>query len=787
MQNLKVKLNQITEKYVRDEKASKWSNLEKNEKEGLVSMKKKVQSQESVVFQTDKSGRLSVDSMGNYRAVSQPHVVDSVLITKDEHNQLQQLINAHSAFWVRILNAGSETNSETRIKNNMLNSDSQVAPLYTLRKDHKEYSDEYKGPPVRPVCGAVVGYNCKLSHLVSVVLTEVWKSRENSAICTSTEDMIAEMNRVNQDQGNDNLIIGSTDVIALYPSLDIEFTIDKVCEVFYESKISIRSVNSQELGLYLALTTSPEVLARMEITNVCPTRKTNRGRPPTITASGSEEQKEKRFKSWNPPVTQPDERAKRIMLKEALRAVLTVIMKNHVFTFDNKIRKQIRGGPIGLKLTGVLAQIFMIWWDKEFATRLNKLAIVMKMNKRYVDDINMAVQATPVGMRYKDGKTHMDERSVAEDQGISDDERTMTLIKQIGNDIHPSIQLEIDYPSKHQDGKLPILDLKVWMETTKGEETDGQDEKASVIMYEFYSKSMASKTVIHARSAVSWSTKRTVLTQEVLRVLLNCSRLLPWERVVENVNEMVLRMQYSGYSKKFRYEVVDSALKAFRARQRAEREGERPLHRPKEWRKVEREKEKSERKSNWYKRGGNESVIFVPATPNSRLRKEYQKEIKQQGFNIKVVEKAGIAIKRLLQKSDPFKPRQCEREDCPVCSTGGKGPCDGESVTYEIKCIQCNSVYVGETARSAYTRGKEHTKSLNNKEERSALWKHCKEKHNSEVKQFRMDVTGVYHNDAMLRQITEGVRINNVNEDSLMNSKNEWNFFQIPRAVIDTS
>ena len=46
-----------------------------------------------------------------------------------------------------------------------------------------------------------------------------------------------------------------------------------------------------------------------------------------------------------------------------------------------------------------------------------------------------------------------------------------------------------------------------------------------------------------ARSALSWSTKRTVLTQEVLRVLLNCSKLLPWERVVENVNEMVLRMR----------------------------------------------------------------------------------------------------------------------------------------------------------------------------------------------------------------------------------------------------
>ena len=52
-------------------------------------------------------------------------------------------------------------------------------------------------------------------------------------------------------------------------------------------------------------------------------------------------------------------------------------------------------------------------------------------------------------------------------------------------------------------------------------------------MYEFYSKEMASKAVINARSALSWSTKRTVLTQEVLRVLLNCSKLLPWERRVE--------------------------------------------------------------------------------------------------------------------------------------------------------------------------------------------------------------------------------------------------------------
>jgi hypothetical protein len=166
--------------------------------------------------------------------------------------------------------------------------------------------------------------------------------------------------------------------------------------------------------------------------------------------------------------------------------------------------------------------------------------------------------------------------------------------------IHPSIRLEIDYPSKHEDGKLPILDLKVWVEDREKEE-QGRVKKVSTILYEYYRKDVASKAVINARSALLWSTKRTVLTQEVLRVRLNCSKLILWENVVQMVQEMVLRMQYSGYSKKFRYEVVNSALKAYRIRQDEEEEGVRPMHRPKSWNKNEREEAKVWKKENWYK------------------------------------------------------------------------------------------------------------------------------------------------------------------------------------------
>ncbi len=57
--------------------------------------------------------------------------------------------------------------------------------------------------------------------------------------------------------------------------------------------------------------------------------------------------------------------------------------------------------------------------------------------------------------------------------------------------------------------------------------------------------------------------KRTILTQEVLRVLVNCSTCIAWEEIAQYVSAMVLRMQFSGFLNKFRYEVVNSALKTY--------------------------------------------------------------------------------------------------------------------------------------------------------------------------------------------------------------------------------
>ena len=138
----------------------------------------------------------------------------------------------------------------------------------------------------------------------------------------------------------------------------------------------------------------------------------------------------------------------------------------------------------------------------------------------------------------------------------------------------------------------------------------------------------------------------------------------------------------------------------------------------------------------------------------------------------------------MLQRSDPFKQRRFANANCLLCRTDRKGSCRGTGVTYELVCQACKSKYVGETSRSAYIRGREHFHALKWREESSVMWKHCCERHERNEVSFVMNVTGIFCDDLMLRQITESVLINKVEEGELINSKNECNYVSIPRAVV---
>ena len=114
-----------------------------------------------------------------------------------------------------------------------------------------------------------------------------------------------------------------------------------------------------------------------------------------------------------------------------------------------------------------------------------------------------------------------------------------------------------------------------------------------------------------------------------------------------------------------------------------------------------------------------------------------------------------------------------------------------DGATYKIECgnVDCTmkNVYKGETADNAYTRGLKHLSDLRGKNMNSPLWRHCRDIHNGQVQHFTMCVTGTFKNDAMLRQITEAVQINNTDTEQLMNTRAEWNMTRVPRVRVSTT
>ena len=157
------------------------------------------------------------------------------------------------------------------------------------------------------------------------------------------------------------------------------------------------------------------------------------------------------------------------------------------------------------------------------------------------------------GLRYNPDNQKMEE--MIEEDHRGDDERTFETIRQIGDSINPMIQLTVDYPSKHPSGRVPILDLEVWIVR--------REEGYQEIIYGFYEKPMKSDFVLMYKSAVPMATKRAALVNETVRRLRNCHEEVEEEEVAEILSKFCKKLKTSGYSAKFRKQIIDAGVKAY--------------------------------------------------------------------------------------------------------------------------------------------------------------------------------------------------------------------------------
>ena len=113
-----------------------------------------------------------------------------------------------------------------------LNSMQSIVPqMTTTPKDHKPLPDSGV-PKSRPLCNASQTINGRLSEAVSDTLSDMLAADGDSAEVVSTEDLLSKVEDFNnliregQVEG-DKLVLGSLDVEALYPSIDIKLARQK--------------------------------------------------------------------------------------------------------------------------------------------------------------------------------------------------------------------------------------------------------------------------------------------------------------------------------------------------------------------------------------------------------------------------------------------------------------------------------------------------------------------------------------------------------------------------------
>ena len=305
---------------------------------------------------------------------------------------------------------------------------------------------------------------------------------------------------------------------------------------------------------------------------------------------------------------------------------------------------------------------------------------------------------------------------VEEDKEVQADLRTMREVVRMGNSLSDMIQLTGDCPSANENGKMPLLNTQVWVEENK-------------LLHENYRKPMANPLTMLAMSAMPAKMKRTVLTQEVVRIRRNISLELPWETTVKHLNDFSQRMRASGYGERYRFEIIKSGVEGFDKMVKEENRGGRPINPRRTWNEDQRQQKKELQGKNWFRSGGFDVPLFVPHTPNGelakRMREAEAKNHQGRKIRFKIVEKGGVTLENLLRRSNPWSDESCGRPDCFPCQGERGGMCWREGVTYTLYCLECGeevAAYFGESGRNGYSRGKEHfEKKIAKDEDNSAL------------------------------------------------------------------
>ena len=366
------------------------------------------------------------------------------------------------------------------------------------------------------------------------------------------------------------------DVHALYPSLDLEDILEAVMAMVENTELSLEDVDSQYLATYLAVMVSKTELEEKGLSRHIPRRTVElegkQKAAPTIAYldsswyySSTKGKGRARKEKWNWEQWQePGQVERKVMVALMLREQVRVLVTNHLYTTGGKLYHQLGGGPIGERITTILARMVMYQFDIRFLELTNRLKVPLLLSKRYVDDVNAAGRALDrkTSVKVREGVASLEQGE--EDTDLEDDAHTASIYRDIANTVLPrSVVMEEDVASEHPGKKLPILDMETWVED-------------SSIKFQFFRKPMSSRAVVMARSAFTTRNTMVILLAEGDRRRKSCSPDLPWETKAWFLTDLSIHMMDCGHSQSFRDIVISRVVAKYLDSLARHMSGERP-------------------------------------------------------------------------------------------------------------------------------------------------------------------------------------------------------------------
>ena len=129
-------------------------NLTERECKGKSQILEGITNQGWMLYSTDKSGKMYLDTVSKYKDCISEHVRKDHIVTSSAVREGELLMNNHTRQWVRFARIGENHNHIWRVNRALISNYLSIPPLMGLRKDHKGDIDDNpeKGLKLRPLC-----------------------------------------------------------------------------------------------------------------------------------------------------------------------------------------------------------------------------------------------------------------------------------------------------------------------------------------------------------------------------------------------------------------------------------------------------------------------------------------------------------------------------------------------------------------------------------------------------------------------------------------------------------